>query len=54
MTNRQDCDIIKLMEAVQASFDYPKWENPMGEVLTVLDIPDGGVSCSPGTLQRDS
>ena len=45
---------MKLMEAIQASFDYPKWENPMGEALTVLDIPDGGVSRSPGTLQRGS
>lgn len=31
MTNMQDFDSIELMKAVQASFDCPKWENPMGE-----------------------
>lgn len=26
-----DFDSIVFMETIQASFDYPKWENSMGE-----------------------
>lgn len=28
--NRQDCGIIKLIEAIRASFDYPNLETQMG------------------------
>jgi hypothetical protein len=31
VTKEKNIDIIKLMETTQASFDYSKWENPMGE-----------------------
>jgi hypothetical protein len=27
----QECDSIELMERAQASSDYSKWDNPMGE-----------------------
>ena len=31
MVNEQDFDILRLMETVQASFNYPDLENQMGE-----------------------
>jgi len=31
VTKEKNIDSIELMEATQASFDYSKWENPMGE-----------------------
>jgi len=29
--NSHDFDNIELIDTIQANFDYPKWENPMGE-----------------------
>ena len=31
MTKEKNIDSMELMETIQASFDYSKWENPMGE-----------------------
>jgi len=31
VTSNENCNSIELMDAIQAGFDYPKWENPMGE-----------------------
>jgi hypothetical protein len=31
VTEEHEFDSIELMETTKASFDYSKWENPMGE-----------------------